>query len=183
MNAQVGDLQCIGNGHIRECKGRGPGHRARHIRYSIMDNSMLHIGGIFVGGDPVNGFYGTALINCNIHNNGAFRHLLHHVLFYQLGCPGTWNQYGTDQQIRFAHSLFDVVRIRHDGNQTPAKNIIKSPEPVRIPVQHGNSRPEAKRNLGRVGAHNASTQDHHLTRLHTGNTAEQHAFASLRLLQ
>ncbi|MNC43906.1 hypothetical protein D3C75_927920 [compost metagenome] len=109
--------------------------------------------------------------------------MLHHVLFYQLGCPGTWNQYGADQQIRFAYSLFDVVRIRHDGNEPSAKNIIESPEPVRIPVEHGYSCPQAKCNLGRVGAYNTSAQDHHLTRLDTGNTAEQHAFASMRLLQ
>ena len=82
----LGNLQAIWSSHIRKRQCRCAGYGTRHIRYRIMNDSMLLVSRLVMGCDAVNRLNGAPLINRNVHNDTAGTHCFDHLFGHQTRC-------------------------------------------------------------------------------------------------
>ena len=183
LGTQVRNLQGVGQGGAGEGQGGGPGHGTGHIGNGVMDDAVLDKVGIGVGGDPVDGLDGAALVDGDVHQHGAGVHGLDHLFSHQLGSLGAGDQHTAHHQVRSLHSPGDVVGIGQQGLDPAAEDVIQVSQALGADIQHGDIGTHAHSQPGCVQTHVAAADDDHVGPLHAGNAAQQDAPAAAVGLQ
>eukprot|EP01137_Pigoraptor_chileana_P005243 Opistho-2@48068 len=182
LPALAGQGHGMADGGVVECKGRGAGHRPGHVRHAVVHHAVDDEGRLGMGG-RMRGLEAAALVDRHIDDDGARLHLRHHGTRHQLGRRGPRDQHAADHQIGPQHRLLHAVHIRVDRADAVAEDQVELAQAVHILVQHRDPRAQAHGHLQRMGADHAAAQYHHLGRGNTWHPTQQHAHATLALLQ
>ena len=93
-------------GRVGEGESGGAGDGARHVGDAVMDDAVLHVGRIGMGGRPA-GFEAATLVDGNVDQHRTRPHPADHVVGNQFGCGGAGYKHGADDQIGGQDCLLD----------------------------------------------------------------------------
>ena len=125
----------------------------------------------------------AALVYRDVDEHRTRPHLLDHRRRHQLRRRRTGNQHRADHEIGIADQLFDRGDGRIRGLQLVAKLGLQFAQALDRTVNDRDVGAQADRHLRGVRAGHTATEDDDLRRRHAGHAAEQHAGATVRLLQ
>ena len=168
----VCETEDVGEGGVGEGEGGSIGDGRRHIGDAVMDHAIDEVGGVRVRGG-MSGFDAAALINGYVDDDSAFLHLRDHGAGDDLGSRGSGNEDSADDEVGFAGGVGHVVGVGVDALQAAVEDVIEFAEAVEIVVEERNFRTHAERNLGGIGADDASTEDADVARSYPGDAAEK----------
>ena len=100
--AEIGNLFDEGEGNVAEGLGRGPGHGAGDVGYTVVDNAVYQEGWIGVG-CRLTGLNATALVDGDVYYDGAGRHAADHVPGHDLRGLSPGYQDSADYQVGIRH--------------------------------------------------------------------------------
>lgn len=92
------DLEAVFEGGVGQGDGAGAGDGAGHVADAVVDDAVQGVDGVVVGGD-VGGFAAAALVDGDIHEDGAGFHFLQVFLLEELGGGAAGDQDGADDQV------------------------------------------------------------------------------------
>src|SRR5215213_79026 len=119
------------------------------------------------------GFNATTLVNCHINNHATFGHFLEHFACDELGCACTCNQDTTHNCICCADDFADIVGIAVECLEFAVHHIIEIAQAFNINIKQGHACAHAQSYLGGICANRATTQNHNMRRIHTGDTTHE----------
>ena len=85
-----------------------------------------------------------------------------------LGCGGSGDEHATDHEVGRADRVLHVVAVRSKRMQAAVVEVVELAQPVQVDVDDGDVRAHAERDLGRVGADDASADDAYIARRRAG---------------
>ena len=116
---------------------------------------------------------GTAsLVDADIDDDGSGFHQREILFCDQLRGSRTFDEHGSDDQVRLTKLLADGVSIAEQRVDIRRHDVFQVAEPVDADVKNGDVRLKAGRNLSRVLANDSAAQHDDMSRQHSGNSAE-----------
>ena len=91
-------------GRVGQGKGRRSGNRSGHVGNTVMDDPVDHVSGFSVCGRTT-GFNTATLVDSDVDNDGAFRHLGEPFFWHQYRRTVSGDKHCADDEIRFAEPL------------------------------------------------------------------------------
>ena len=171
-----------GQRRIGQGEGGGAGDRAGHVGHAVMHHAVLYIGRLRMRGGPA-AFEAAALVDGDVHQDGARPHAADHLAGDQLGGRRAGDQHRADDQVGVQHLALDGFGGGEQGGGARAELQVEFLQPRQGAVDDHHAGLQPDRHARRVGAGYAAAQHHHAAGRHAGHAAEQHTRAALFLLQ
>src|SRR6516165_8200384 len=180
--AFVGERQHEGQRHVVESKRRRAGDRARHIGDAIVHDVVDDISRRRVRRRP-RCLGASALIDGDVHDDGARLHRLDGVGGDQFWRCGAWYEHRGDHEIRPAAQRLDGIAGGKHGAH-PGAELIRDPaQHVRIAVDDRHRRAHSRADQRCVAAGDTAAEDHDVRGRDAGDATEQHPAAAVFLFQ
>ena len=109
--AEVGDPHEVRERRVGESQRGGMRNSAGHVGDAVVHHSIDHVAGIGVRSGP-GGFNAAALIDGDIHDDGALFHLRDHGACDDFGGGSARNEDSADHEVGFARGVREVVAVR-----------------------------------------------------------------------
>ena len=177
-----GEFQQIGKGRVGEREGGGMRNGGGHVRNAIVEHVVDEVDGVGMGGG-VGGFEAAALIDGDIHHDGAALHAGDHVAAHEFGGGGARNEHAADDQVGVLQGFRDGPGVGGEGDDEAVEDVVEFAQAVETAVDDGDVRAHADRDFGGIGADDAAAEDGHVRRRDAGDAAEQNAAAAVGTLQ
>ena len=178
FQSMVGKLQRVGHGRVGQRVGRGLGHRAGHVRHAVEQRVVHAERRVIMGGRP-RILEAAALVDGDVHQNGARLHLCDKRIRYQPGRFGAGHQDGADHQVGTLDGAFQLVRRRVASLDVAGELRVKQPKLVDVDVEDHHAGPHAAGDPGGVVASRAGADHHDVGGLDPRHPAHQHTAAAL----
>src|SRR5262249_20660041 len=147
LPASGDELEDVGEGHVAERVGAGAPDGARHVGDAVMDDVFLDVGRVVVGRRAAR-FDASALVDGDVHDDGAGFHALEVGAADEARCQGARDEDGTDDEIGAAHGLEDGVAVGVEGRDIGGHDVVEVAEAVEVDVEDVDVGPEARGDLG-----------------------------------
>ena len=125
----------------------------------------------------------TALVNGNIHQNGAFLHRFEHVPGHQGRGLTARNEHGSHHQVRLGQDITDGGRTGHQGHTLTGHHIAQIAQPIQVDIKDVDLGSQSAGHFGGIDAHRTASDNDNGGRINTGNTPQQNPVAALGHLQ
>ena len=161
-----------------EVRGTAPGN----VGYTVVDYAVYQEGWIGVG-CRLTGLNATALVDCDVDNDGTGRHAAYHVPGDDLRGLGPGNQDTADHEVGFSYGSGGGVYSSGNGDQIAAQYLLHLTQPPYVGVDKNYLCSEAQGYEGGVGADHAGAYDGDGTRRDARHTGEQLPYAAVLFFQ
>lgn len=176
------DLETVFQGGVSQGNGAGAGNGAGHVADAVVDHAVQGVDGVVVGGD-MGGFAAAALVDGDIHEDGAGFHFLQVFLLEELGGGAAGDQDGADDQVGVLQDALNVGVGGDQGLDVGAEEVVQLLQAFEVHVQDGHVGAHAHGNLAGVHAHGAAAEDDHVGFRGAGYAGQEDAFAAEALFK